>query len=150
MAQRYAVTALQTPVSSSDKTIVELTGGTAVQMHIYDIMWGASGTPADNALVYGVRRQTASGTGTGVTPEPLDAQNALAAEVAAEEDNTIEPTYAGIHLIELPVNQRASYRWVAAPGGEFKSAIAAGDGFGSTVRSAAYTGQAEATIHFIE
>lgn len=150
MGMRYASTGNQATTSTSDKHMLEVLGGTGVVCKIYDLMVGADGTPADNALVYSVHKLTAGGTATAVTPEPLDAIAALAAEASAAENHTVEPTTGGIPLIELPINQRASYRWVAAPGGEFISALAAGDGYGFSVRSAAYTGAAKASVHHEE
>jgi hypothetical protein len=39
--------------------------------------------------------------------------------VVAGENHTVEPTYtANTQILEVPLNHRATYRWVAAPGGE--------------------------------
>ena len=142
---RYAFTGLQDTNTTTFKTIMELLGAATVRWNLYDILMGASGTPADNALVYELIRLTATGTGTTVTGEPLDPGDPTAL-VLGEENATIEPTLAGIALIELPVNLRASYRWVAAPGSEIVVAAVAGEGLMFRSKSAAYTGQTEATL----
>ena len=146
---RYGATGQQSPIAGTPKTILELLGAATVRFALYDVMWGASGTPADQPMVYGVIRITATGTGTSVTPEALDPASPTG-EVLAEEDSTVEPTVTGINLIEIPVNLRASYRWVAAPGGELVVAAVAGEGLAVTGLSSGYTGQAESTTHWIE
>lgn len=96
----------------------------------YDIMLGSEATPADAALLYTIQRCTTAGTGTGVTPQPLDPADA-ATEADAAENHTIEPTYtAGGILLNVAVNQRATFRWVAAPGGELVSPATAANGIG--------------------
>lgn len=149
MGLRYGTTGFQTPVAAAAKSMLELLGTAGVIISVYDLMVGASGTPADTVLTYSVDRATVTGTGTPVTPEPLDAAIALAATGTAEEDHTVEPTIAGIPVIELPVNQRASYRWVAAPGGELKAALGT-SGWAFRVKSASYVGQAEVSVHHEE
>ena len=142
---RYAFTCLQSVNTTTPKTIAELLGAATVRWNLYDILMGASGTPADNALVYDLIRITATGTGTTVTGEPLDPGDPTAL-VLGEEDTTIEPTTAGIALIEIPVNLRASYRWIAAPGSEIVVAAVAGEGLAFRSESPAYIGQTEATL----
>jgi len=51
MGARYVTAAFQTPIAAANKTIAELKGGTGGRIKLYDWLMGASGTPADNALV---------------------------------------------------------------------------------------------------
>jgi hypothetical protein len=54
-------------------------------------------------------------------------------------------------LMEIPVNSRASYRWVAAPGGELVVPATDVTGLGLRAKSAAYTGTGQqATVHYWE
>lgn len=100
------------------------------RIKLYDIMMGSEATPADAALLWTLQRCTTAGTGTGVTPQPLDPADA-ATEADAAENHTIEPTYtAGAILLNVPLNQRATFRWVAAPGGELVCPATASNGFG--------------------
>ena len=88
------------------------------RLRIYDLTFGSEATPADAAILWTVRRCSAAGTSTGVTPQNLDPASATT-EYDAGENHTIEPTFtAGAILLNIPLNQRATYRWVAAPGGE--------------------------------
>lgn len=144
MGARYAATGLQTPVGAGAKTVLEMLAAATVRPRLYDLMWGSSGTPADNSMVEDVIRITASGTGTAVVAEALDPAD-VAALTLYEEDHTVEPTTTGIALIEIPRNLRASYRWVAAPGSEIVVAAVAGEGLAIRTLSSAYTGQSEVT-----
>ena len=100
------------------------------RLKVYDVMIGSEATPADAAILWTFRRCTAAGTSTGVTPLALDPADA-ATESDAGENHTIEPTYtAGAILLNLPLNQRATFRWVAAPGGELITPATASNGFG--------------------
>jgi len=100
------------------------------RIKLYDLMFGSEATPADAALLWTLQRCTAAGTGTSVTPQALDPADA-ATEADAAENHTIEPTYtAGGILLNIPLNQRATFRWVAAPGGELVAPATAANGFG--------------------
>jgi hypothetical protein len=116
---------------------------------IYDLIFGSEGTPADNAFQWVVQRVTAAGTSTGVTPQPLDPADA-ATEADAGENHTIEPTYtASAVLLSISINQRATFRWVASPGGELVYPATASNGFGiktPTASAVAIT----ATVHLLE
>jgi hypothetical protein len=100
------------------------------RLKIYDWMFGSEAAAADNPFLWQVARVTAGGTVTGVTPQPLDPADA-ATESDAGENATAEPTYtANAIMLSIPLNQRASYRWVAAPGGELVGPATASNGFG--------------------
>lgn len=85
---------------------------------IYDWMIGSDeGTPADNRYLWAMDRGTTGlGTSTPVTPSPLDPADA-AALLDAGDAYTVNPTI-GVRLLSLPQNERATIRWVAAPGSE--------------------------------
>lgn len=100
------------------------------RLKIYDVMFGSEATPADAAILWTLRRHTAGGTNTSVTPQPLDPADA-ATEFDAGENHTIEPTYtAGAIMLNIALNQRATFRWVAAPGGEIVTPATASNGVG--------------------
>src|SRR5689334_2258916 len=100
------------------------------RLRLYDITFGSEATPADAAILWTVRRCSAAGTSTGVTPQNLDPASATT-EYDAGENHTIEPTFtAGAILLNIPLNQRATYRWVAAPGGELVMPATASNGCG--------------------
>ena len=115
----------------------------------YDIVIGSEATPADNPFRWVFQRCTALGTSTAVTPQALDPADA-ATESDAGENHTVEPTFtAGAILLAIPLNQRATFRWVAAPGGELVYPATASNGIGiqtPTASAVAITGQ----IHYDE
>ena len=144
----------QQAMTTTYKTLVSLTAATGAttlrKAFIYDIMFGTDGTPADNAMTWKVDRQTTLGTGTASVPSPLDGGDA-AALIVATANYTIEPTVtAATQLVELGMNQRASYRWVAAPGGELVVPATNVAGIGARAKSPGYTGTATCNLHFWE
>lgn len=155
MAGNFAVIANQGTTSSSNKTVGTLIAAATVVPRLYDFTISASGTPADNALVWTWQRMTADGTGTSVTPRSISYSPGIVAPVAAlctaKSNYTVEGTYtASTELFSQGINQRAAYRWVAAPGGELVVPAVAAAALGLLTKSAGYTGQADATYHWQE
>jgi hypothetical protein len=118
------------------------------RLRVYDAIIGSEATPADAALLWTFRRCSAAGTNTSVTPQNLDPASSTT-EYDAGENHTIEPTLtAGAILLNLPLNQRATFRWVAAPGGELVMPATASNGFGiETDTISTGTPVITATIH---
>ena len=154
---RYSLSNSQgTPSSltTTYKTQWDLTAATGAttlrRAWLYDIVFGANGTPADNMVSYVVDRQTSTGTRTSATPAPLDGADA-AALITAGVVTSIEPSEtAATQLLDVPTNQRATYRWVAAPGGELIVPATNVAGIGGRAKSPAYTSTVLATVHFWE
>ena len=144
----------QQALTTTYKTQLDITAATGAttlrRAAIFDMMFGADGTAADNVVVYKADRQTSTGTRTAVTPPPLDGGDA-AALITCGANTTIEPIVtAATQLVEIPVNQRASYRWVAAPGGELIVPATNVAGIGIRAKSPAYTSTVGTTVHFQE
>jgi hypothetical protein len=118
------------------------------RLRVYDVMFGSEATPADAAILWTFQRCSAAGTSTGVTPTNLDSASSTT-EYDAGENHTIEPTYtATLILLNIPLNQRATFRWVAAPGGELVMPATASNGFGiQTDTISTGTPVITATIH---
>jgi hypothetical protein len=127
MARRYGFGGSIT--SAATKTVWGVTATAAVRPAIYDITIGSNATPADNASEWWVLRFTAAGTSTPVTPEKVDSGDPAATSVCGK-NHSVEPTYGTVPLIILSVNQRATVRWVASPGSEFKAPATAANGLG--------------------
>lgn len=110
------------------------------RFRLYEVLVGSQASPADNAFLYRLSRATAAGTSTAVTPINLDPASATT-EMDAGENHTVEPTYtANTDFLSIPVNQRATFRWVAAPGAEIVCPATASNGFGvETPTSSAVT-----------
>ena len=141
-------------MTTTYKTNVDLTAATGATTlrrgWVYDMMFGADGTAADNVVVYKADRQTTTGTRTSAVPAPLEAGDA-ACLLTAGVATTIEPTVtAATQLIEIAMNQRASYRWVAAPGGELVVPATNVAGIGFRAKSPAYASTVTTEVHFWE
>ena len=147
---KYAITGVNTVTASPGDTVVAVEAVGTTRAKLYEVMFGTLGTPADNVLQWLLRRFSAVGTRTGVTPTALDPA-APAALLAGAEDHTVEPTYtAGTELLDLGVNQRASWRWVAAPESELVIPASAGAGIGLAPISSGYSGDANGVLHYVE
>ncbi len=151
-------------VGNSTATGTLLGAGMLRRGKLYDILVGTNGTPADNFMEFDVTRVTLGTTPAGTTTlgississnfglDPADNGGCInwiqinsTAEVGISA--TTENWYVGI-------NQRASYRWVAAPGSELVwpavSSVGPANGLSVRARSAAYTGTATVTALFQE
>lgn len=140
-------------VSTAYKTLVVVKAATATLTRalVYDLLVGTNGTPADNYMEFNVERQTADGTATAVTPNPLDNLIRACGTVGAA-NATVEGTIAAStsSLFYIGLNQRASYRWVAAPGSELVVPATNLAGLALRVQSGAYTGTATGQMYFEE
>lgn len=100
------------------------------RLRVYDLMFGSEATPADAAILWTIQRCTAAGTATAVVPQLIDPADPTT-EYDAGENHTIEPTYTSAAiLLNIPLNQRATFRWTCAPGGELVMPATASNGFG--------------------
>lgn len=143
----------QQAVASTYKTICAVyastTGTTSLVRRgkIYDVLVGTDGTPADNSMEWAVMRLTSPSTSSLVTANPLDpADAAMAAGSIA--NSTTEGTFTSSgEVFYVGINQRASYRWVAAPGSELVYPATSSAGLALRTRSAAYTGTATGMIY---
>lgn len=139
----------QQNVAATYKTLVSAFASNATQLRrgkVYDVLIGTNGTPADNVMTFDISRMTADGTGTTVTPVSLDPADAAMLGVS-KANYTAEPTVtAASSVFNLGINQRASYRWVAAPGSELIYPATNANGLVLRVLSPGYTGTATAEI----
>ena len=129
---KYSASGTHT-LASGALTCLGITSNTStVQRNsVYDLMFGNAGAPADHLSVWTVQRTTVPGTaGSAVTPTPLDLAD-RAAQAVVGEAYSGEPTYTSAQeVMEVPLNHRATFRWVAAPGGEILCPATSGDGIG--------------------
>jgi hypothetical protein len=128
-------------VTSSFLTVAGLTGATTIRPEICEIKLGASGTPADNALVWLLQRYTAAGTSTGVTPSARNPANDGLHLASFGSNHTSEPTYTSAKLPFSipPLHQKNSLIWQAYAGEGIVIPATANNGVGIQVKSSAYT-----------
>lgn len=107
----------QVLAASPGKTLVNITAltgaATLKRGWIYEWEVGADGAPnaTDCAITWEFIRNSTVGTGTAVTPSPLDTAD-TAAGLVATANHTAEPTM-GVSLMAVALNQRNSQRWIA-------------------------------------
>ena len=118
--------------------------------HVNEVLVGSDDTPADVAYEVTLQRTTAAGTATAVTPTPLDL-GAPASYLTVGKNHTAEPTYtANTELMQIPLNLRATYRWVARPGGELVIPATNLAGIGAKGIHASSTAEFTVTMAWVE
>lgn len=145
----YAVSLGRTGSTTASVGHVSAPGTSMRRIEIYDVMFGSEGTPADNPFRWQLQRTTAAGTSTAVVPQALDPADA-AALATAGENHTVEPTYtAAAILLDIPLNQRATFRWVAKDGCGLMIPATAAAGVGIKTPTASAVA-VRSTVHFSE
>lgn len=154
MAEKFA-TRVASVASGTDKTLINLFNAVATPTSrgkIYDVVVGSVATPADQAADFLINRTTAVGTeGSGLVPNNLDP-----AGPAGQYDSGLgvfgaEPTYtAAKQLLAFQLNQRATFRWVAAPGSELMMTATQNNGAGIKTVTSSSTQAYGCTILFEE
>lgn len=116
---------------------------------LYD--WGfsaAEGTVGDGVFEWEIQRCTTAGTaGSNPTPVSVDPGDTQAATTVCGQAHTTDPTLtANTVLFAMGLNQRASFRWVPAPGKELIIPATASNGlaFRTPVASAAVAARFQA------
>lgn len=132
--RNYAVNGNCVNGASATLPIGNLVGAATIRPGIYDISIGSDATPADQAAKYAIQRGTTAGTwagagGAAITPQALDPADPAALATANQGIASVGPTLtANAFLLQFATNQRATYRWVAAPGSELKIPATASNG----------------------
>lgn len=136
--------------ASATKTGAGITSNSS-RPAVYELVVGSTGTPADQNALVALSRSTAAGTSTAFTPIQLDSAD-VAAGTTAGVAHSVEPTYtASNDLIQIPLHQRGTFRWVAPqPGFEFKVPNTASNGVGSRLVSASAAMVINHQIFFFE
>ncbi len=125
--------------------------GGASRGYIYDFVVGSGAAPADAAANYDVIRTTAVGTeATGFTPVQLD-PDSVTSTFDGGVSHTVAPTQtADTEMMVFSLNQRATFRWIAAPKGELIMPATTNNGILITRRTSTAAYVIDCTIHFYE
>ena len=147
MASYYG--AHRTP-AGTNLTIFALESSAAVIAKIHQLIIGSDATPADIATRFDVLRHTAAGAaGTTVSKEAADPQSA-ASSCNLRGGTMTEPAYAAGFMLEIPLNQRATFTWIANPGRELRTTVGTANGIGLRSISSGGTPNIGATIAWDE
>lgn len=157
--------AAQAAVTTTDITLAGIFASTIApaptirlsRAKVYDILVGTVGTPADNSMYWSMQRCTTGSTpayagyasSIAIALDQADAVTAMAVFANSSIETSITATQTNMPWY-VGVNQRASYRWVAAPGSEIVQAATSSGGLALRTRSPAYTGGASATVMYSE
>lgn len=147
---RYAVECNRTASITLPVASVTAAAASPRRFKVYDMVVGSEATPQDSIFLWRCFYVTAPGTATAVTPQALDISDTIASTVVGNENHTIDATPSGVSVLQIPLNQRATFRWVAAPGGELIAPATTTDGFALYTPTASALIAVSATIHFDE
>jgi hypothetical protein len=119
--------------ASNVQTIGVLACAATAPLHrarVNDVSVGCSASPADNTFDIVFQRCTTVGTGTGVTPNAMDPADTTASTIQAVGTITSDPALTASAFLGgiPPINQRASFRWVAVPAQEIVIPAVASNG----------------------
>lgn len=110
------------------------------KFELYDFVFGsAEAAPADGNSLWQIQRCTTAGTaGSSVTPTAIDPGDTVAATTVCGQAHSADPTLtAGAILLSVGLNQRATFRWVPAPGKELIGPATASNGLAFRTPTAA-------------
>ncbi len=126
-----------TYTTNSEVTSLAAATATLRRAFIYEFTVGASGTPhaTDCEIVWDMSAVTAAGTPVVMTVSKLDSADAASGTVAGGNHSAQPTITANSSVFTLAANQRASYRWVVAPGGPGEIVIPATNLAGFVMRS---------------
>lgn len=146
----YSASGSQTVIAAPGATVVAVEASALTRGKLFFFLVAAQGIPdASNTPLWRVRRFTAPGTRTAVTPVPFDPSDPNA-QLAAGENHTAEPTYTTGLFNPIPLNQRSVYQWNSHPGREIMVPATASAGVGISAENAAYAGDVSAVMHWTE
>ena len=115
---------------------------------LYDVLVGTNGTPGDTFVEWDISRCTTSSTATFVNAPPLDPADSVPNTLGVVNSSQ-HGTISVPNLFYIGMNQRASYRWVCAPGSELVWPATGSNGLVVRPRGS-YTSTVTATIQFQE
>lgn len=134
MARNYSMNGVNGGTTGYTSAIV-LHGSNVARTFVFDITMGSGAAPNDYATIWRLGRYTvAPSGGTTFTPLPLRPDDVASALTSSTTTTCITPsgepttiTLASSPLV-VPLNARASFRYVASPGAELLNTFSAANG----------------------
>ena len=122
-----------TGVSNAQSSTVPMwtltTVNPATRPHLYDYISGNVAAPADQAALFQLQRSAApASNSTVVAGIALDFSEVATSNSVVTAYITLPALTAGAFLLAVAQNQRATFRWVAAPDGEIMVPATANSG----------------------
>jgi hypothetical protein len=136
MARNYSVSNNAAGTANGtnvDLLALQLPTSPTVRSKLYDFTLSSVATPADQSALYTIMRTTTAGAATGgtaFTPVALDNGDPVSLSTAMSGLTIATAAVtAASWLIQVSVNLRATFRWVAVPGKELAAQNANFGGF---------------------
>ena len=128
--RRYNGFSNATNTASPTAPLFAVVGVATTRGRIYDFVVGSDATPADAATKLAFQRTITSGLGTtALVPPPLDSADPAALLLYFSAWSSTQPTVAAAtSLLQITMNQRATFRWVAVPDSELVVPATAANG----------------------
>ena len=114
---RYTAQVLKS-VTSTTVGVGALTTSNTQRLRLQEVIVGSdAATLGTSNFRFEVQRSTTNPTGTSITPQPLDLADASTATVFSNlsANGTL---VSGAVLLTIPLNEQATFRWIAVPGSE--------------------------------
>jgi hypothetical protein len=129
---RVGVTLQRTASATLDVGSLLTAAASPRRFELYEMILGCEATPGDYAFLWQVFKRTGTATaGSAPTISPLDIGDTIASTLVANQAPSANGAGGSTApLLTVPLNQRATFRWVAAPGSELKTTATASLGFG--------------------
>lgn len=137
--------------NTANLPLISITGSTAVRPSLREVILGSRATPADQAAAYQLQNVTAAGDRTALTAAPRDSGDPVALSTPrGQAGGTTDPTFGTNIFLLISLNQRATFRWIAAPDGEILLPVGTANGAGlrAVAVSSAFT--CDATLAWAE
>lgn len=151
MSDKYAINGSEN-FASPREAVLQITNVTTKRAFMYDMMFAAEGTMADEVGTYLLNRFSTAPTDTTVVPEPLDpdvGQAALHLDCGQNGGST-GTQIAASEMMNIGVHFRAAFRWVAIPGGEIICGLTSGNGIWVRASAPTTTPLTNVVMHFWE
>jgi hypothetical protein len=147
---RYALSGSLTAQNSATAPQINVISASTARARVYDVIVGSVATPADNCAKFQFQRSTTAGTTptTTLVGQALDAADPAAVTTCGQGTWATPPVLtASAFLLQWSQNQRATFRWVAAPMGEILLPATAANGI--ALMNPAIGGSAVAYEHMV-
>ena len=128
---KVGVTLQRTASTTLDVGSVITASSNPRRFKLIDFTVGSEAPPADNPFLWQIFARTGAATGgTAPTISHLDQSDTIASTLVANQAPSANGAGGSTApLVSVPLNQRATYRWVAAPYEEMVSSNANSNGF---------------------
>ena len=148
--REYVAIADQNIAASPGATLITLQSAATIRPVLTEFTITAGGTMADATIQYLVRRfDTDDGTGTAVTPRPVDTLDG-ASVVVVQSNHTAEPSSFTMSMMDLYAHLRGILTWRSRTGRGLVLPAVAREGIGITPIHATQTNAVAATVFFEE